>query len=60
MPDLAHEDDARLRSMGRIPVIRALLASRAWPYMSSLSVSERERALDDMALRQYEWELFLG
>ena len=56
MPDSMHEDYTLIRTMGRIPVIRALLASRTWPYMSSLSLSERERALDDMALREYRAE----
>jgi hypothetical protein len=56
MPNSMHDDDALIRTMGRIPVIRALLASRSWPYMSSLSVSERDRALDEMALREFRAE----
>ena len=56
MPDSMHDDDALMRSMSRIPVIRSLLASRSWPYMSNLSVRERDRALDEMALREYRAE----
>ena len=50
-----HNDDTLTRTMGRIPVIRALLASRTWTYMAHLTVSERERALE-MALREYRAE----
>ena len=56
MPDFMQDDDALLRSMGRIPVIRALLASRIWPHLSKLSPLDRDLALDAMALREYRCE----
>ena len=56
MPDSIHNDDTLLRSMERLPVIRAQLASRSWPHLSALSVSERDLVLTDMALREYRAE----
>jgi hypothetical protein len=49
-------DDAVIRSMGRIPVIRAKLASRPWPLLAGLSQVDRDRVLDGMALRDYRAE----
>ena len=56
MPVSMHDDDALIRSMGRIPVIRALLANRVWPHMIRFSIAERDHALDSMALREYRAE----
>jgi hypothetical protein len=50
-------DDAVIRSMGRIPVIRARLASRPWPLLADLSQVDRDRVLDGMALRDYRAEI---
>lgn len=54
---MMHDEDASLRAMARIPVIRALLAARTWPHLSNLSARERDRILDDFALREYRAEL---
>ena len=51
MPNSMPDDDALIRSTGRIPVIRALLASRSWPQLAELSQKERDVVLDRMALR---------
>ena len=59
MPDSQHDDDALLRSMGRIRVIRAQLATRTWPHLLGLPDRERDAALDAMALRQYRGEQVL-
>jgi hypothetical protein len=56
MPDSMHDHDAILRSLGRIPAIRALLASQSRTTLAHLSVTERDRVLDDMALRQFRGE----
>lgn len=50
------DGDTLIRSMGRIAVIRALLASRAWPRLAELSQQERDLVLDGMALRDYRSE----
>ena len=42
MTDSRHDADALLRSMGRIPVIRALLPRRTWPHLSNLSLRSSE------------------
>ena len=60
MPDSVHDEGARLRSVERTALIRATLAVQRWPSLDELSEKEREIELDEMALRQYEWELFLG
>ena len=60
MPDSIHDEGARLRSVERIALIRATLAVQRWPSLDELSEKEREIELDEMALRQYEWELFMG
>ena len=56
MPDSIHDEGARLRSAERIAFIRATLAVQPWPSLEELSEKEREIELDEMALRQYEWE----
>ena len=56
MPNSLPDDDALIRSTGRIQVIRALLASRPWPLLAELSQKDRDLALDGMALRDYRSE----
>jgi hypothetical protein len=56
MPNSTPDDDALIRSVGRIPIIRAQLASRTWPDLAELSQNERDVALDRMALRDYHAE----
>ena len=56
MPSSLPHDDALIRSIGRIHVIRALLASRPWPLLKELSKEDRDLALDGMALRDYRSE----
>ena len=52
----SHDDDAILRFIGRIPVIRAPLASRTWPHLIGLSTAERDRARDHTVPREYRAE----
>ena len=56
MPNPIFHDDAMTRSIGRIAVIRAQLASRPWPLLADLSQSDRDVVLDGMALRDYRSE----
>lgn len=56
MPNSMPNDDALIRSTGRIAVIRALLASRTWPLLSELAQSERDAVLDGMAQRDFQSE----
>ena len=56
MPDSIHDEGARLRSVERIAFIRATLAAQRWPSLDELNEKEREIELDEMALRQYQWE----
>ena len=51
MPSSMPDDDTLIRSTGRIPVIRALLASRTWPRLAQLSQEDRDVVLDGMARR---------
>ena len=53
MPNSMPDADALIRSTGRIPVIRAQLASRPWPLLADLSPKDRDLVLDGMALREY-------
>lgn len=46
-------DDAVIRGMGRMPVIRARLTGRSWPRLTHLSPDDRDRVLDSMALQEY-------
>jgi hypothetical protein len=56
LPNSMPNDDALMRSIGRIPVIRAQLASRPWPLLAHLSPAERDVVLDTMALRDFRSE----
>jgi hypothetical protein len=56
MPNSMPNDDVLVRSIGRLPVIRAQLASRTWPFLADLSQGDRDAALDGMAIRQYRAE----
>lgn len=51
MPNSMPNDDALIRSTGRIAVFRALLASRTWPRLAQLSQEDRDGVLDGMARR---------
>ena len=59
MLNSTHDDEAVLHSMRRIPVIRNLLAGMTGSHLSRLSPKERDRILDDMALREYRAELLM-
>lgn len=58
MPNSMPNDDAVINSIGRLPVIRAQLASRTWPLLADLSQGERDVVLEGMAQREYSAERY--
>ncbi|MDQ2666362.1 MAG: hypothetical protein M3Z05_10165 [Gemmatimonadota bacterium] len=56
MPDSMPAHDVLMGSIGRLQVIRALLASRSWPSLADLSQAERDVALNEMAQSEYRAE----